>query len=523
MDLNGPGMTLAHRVGLAGLWMTLRAVERDRREEPARQALQAAGGDWDLSTTAVVLRWRGGFGPFWEALRAQAFRIDSEGMVWLPALGRPEDSREQACLRQWALLNSILQHPQTRKADSLAKPASLALATDEGLPLILRFPRVRHYAHQDAEVRLSGPNPVKGWHLPGGAERHVGLGTTALLEPAVRFLPLLFLPAGALYFEAVLRRADGLHSAYALVLPEVCDLRAYARAADGQLGGTARRLHVAGASEAAARALTWLNAAERMQELDDWAGPASCRVLLFGGVPWSQQRSRIDAVTAVRPQEAGARRVFAHVFRSDEGPFPVRRIEPKGGDAFWDVPQTPELLARNLLAGRPWWIGFAGFVADSARGVHVMRWESEGVGQMLDDMAGAEHRFVMACQEAWGMRAARLGERARDETGQRDGERQRDLFGKLYEREFSRVRVLMLRCKNAANFRDAIAEFWSGAGKALPTLQEHWAEVLPLLGDKRWREGRDLALVALTSYRSRHGDPAALGEQAADDVEGNGG
>ena len=127
-----------------------------------------------------------------------------------------------------------------------------------------------------------------------------------------------------------------------------------------------------------------------------------------------------------------------------------------------------------------------------------MRWEKEGLAQMLDDTAEPERTFVQACHEAWQSRAGQLGDRARDEAGGNQV-RQKELFEKLYAQEFARVRVLLLRCKSAANFRDAITDFWTRAGRSLPSLQGQWATVLPFLGDRRWREGRDLALLALAS------------------------
>src|SRR3712207_7908845 len=42
---------------------------------------------------------------------------------------------------------------------------------------------------------------------------------------------------------------------------------------------------------------------------------------------------------------------------------------------------------------------------------------------------------------------------------------------------------------------------WARAG-AQPALQEGWVELLPLLAD-RWQEARDLALLALASYRGQ--------------------
>jgi CRISPR-associated protein Cas8a1/Csx13 len=109
---------------------------------------------------------------------------------------------------------------------------------------------------------------------------------------------------------------------------------------------------------------------------------------------------------------------------------------------------------------------------------------------------GPEATLVRACHEAWRRRARELGDRARDSGAS---------FDRLYEREYERMRISFARCKNAAMVRQALTDFWSrGATRsgALPALQEGWTELLPLLSH-RWQEARDLALLALASYKRK--------------------
>ncbi len=86
-------------------------------------------------------------------------------------------------------------------------------------------------------------------------------------------------------------------------------------------------------------------------------------------------------------------------------------------------------------------------------------------------------------------------------------------FTSLIDRERERLRTQFVHCKNAATLRAALTDFWSRAGRTLPTLQEHWPLILPYLTETRWELARDLALLALVSYRP----PAEAAE--ADEVE----
>jgi len=84
-----------------------------------------------------------------------------------------------------------------------------------------------------------------------------------------------------------------------------------------------------------------------------------------------------------------------------------------------------------------------------------------------------------------------LGERARRENA---------AFSSLVNREYEKLRVSLSRCKNPATLRETVVDFWSRAG-SIKELHDHWQDVLPLLDEKNWRKGKDLALLALASYK----------------------
>jgi CRISPR-associated protein Cas8a1/Csx13 len=233
------------------------------------------------------------------------------------------------------------------------------------------------------------------------------------------------------------------------------------------------------------------------------AGGARCTVVSFGNVAWSRQQTRVEVFTTVDAPAQRLRpyRVASRVLQPRIVPG---RPDPKTGEVkrFWSVPQTPDLVARNVLAGQPWWRGFGALweamradVDANARG-WVLSDEREGLWTMVNDAQtfgeGAEARLVRACHEAWRRRLGALGEQARSQGSD---------FGSLYEREYERTRIGFARCKNAAMLRQTLTDFWARAG-ALPDLQEGWTELIPFL-DRRWREARDLALLALASYRGQ--------------------
>jgi CRISPR-associated protein Cas8a1/Csx13 len=409
IDLFGPGMTALHKIGLAGLWMTLKALEKNER---AKTRLKKAAGSWDYTPTSVSVRWNGTPEAFFNVLFEESFKIDKNGMLWFPGLGGPLDHPQHAVLLQEAILGSFLQHGQTRKADKSQDPqGKLSVEVDEA-PLILRYHKVTKYAHQDAKFSASGVNRLASWHFPGGAVRHVGLGqdSTALEEPPGRALVLRFALVGAIYFA--LRRV-GARTHYALVLPEISDLESYANARACFLRYGVQQLHLSGTAEAGLRVLAELHASGLLQDIDT----ALCRVISFGTVPWSsQQKTRIELFT-VRARSERTLRTFA----SCQHLFLARLVKPQNSRPFWDVPMVPDLVARNLSQGHEWWRGFADFLANQDRRDHVLgylrdRKTKKLVRILLGEKGGLvkmveiKNPLVQALKEVLFQRVTRLGD-----------------------------------------------------------------------------------------------------------------
>lgn len=504
VSLDAVGMTPLHRVGVAGLWMALDAFDH----EPAlAKPIHDAGGSWSLGDRSVTLRWTGDSGSVFQALVGASFQVEPKSdLVYFPGLGPPSAYPAHAVLVQDALLGTFLQHGKTRQADSSdKKTGSLASGDQEGGEVVtLSYRRIRDYAHQAAKLDLARAfTPLAGWNYPGGVVRHTGFtGATALGEPPDRYLALLFAPVAAYYFQ-LRPRTRRLRPQYCLVLPEVDRLERYADQRRRFQASGERAYVAAGGAEAALRVLLHL----RAEELLARGRFAGCRVMEFGVVAWaSQQKTRVGLLDVAPGSAAGL-----SAFRAVEQLLPPRRVTLSNGESFMSAPQTPDLVARNVIAGRPWWRGFADFLDDLERRKAVLSGERKGLAEMVSEQMGTEDSpevvFVQACHEAWRRRLGKLSERAK---------RERLDFSALVGREFEQQRIAFARCKNAATLREAMSDYWSRGG-SLPPLQEHWRAILPLLGDVRWQEGRDLALLALASYRGSTGDE----QKALDTVGGS--
>ncbi len=522
IGLHDPGMSALHRVGLGGLALTLEAIDRNRPAE--RAALHALGGSWEVGPRAVVFTFTGDGKAFFKHLIEVAFRVSRNGLIEFIGLGDPETSAD-GIIRHEALLNTFLQHPRTRRAESAGKPGGAITLQIDDVPLPLVYRRVQEYAHQQATFDPRRRHEIVGWQSPGGAVRHQAFGADTKLEEAPGpWLALLFAPVGAIYFR-VQRRGLGLRPQFCLVLLDPEDLTAFVSARRLYTGLGVRDFVVAGAAEAGLRVLATLAAEDLLHEADE----LRCAVMAFGVVPWSsQQKTRLEVFEVVRL----GRSVLALYERARQCmpvlsvPPPKRDAAPSGrggrqrgaapqadepAEARWLVSPVPDLVARNLVAGRPWYADFTALLADRETrrqleiyeaAARARRREPEftemgGLAAMtlhdgsLDEAAAA---LVRACHLAWRQRMGALSARAQERG---------ESFSGLVERERERLRVEFVGCKNAATLRAALVDFWSRGGPNAE-LQQHWSVLLPFLSEQRWQLARDLALLALVSYpRSR--------------------
>lgn len=500
-------MTALHKVGLAGLWMTLDAIDKN---DSAKRKLEGAGGHWTLLDNGVVLEWKGNRKKFFDMLISESFKVSNKGFVWFTALGEPSSHAGAAALLNECLLNTFLQHGNTRKADKAGKPGgkTVDVRDEKEEPVVYR--RITQYAHQSIQVTDTKDSyQLAGWVYPGGAVRHEAFNKeTGLKEPLGRYIALAYAAVAALYF-IIKKRGERRNAQYALVIPAVTSLREYALLRSTYVDKGSYELTVSGPGEAAVRVLAKMQAEKMMKG----TGAIICRVVAFGKLSWNKQQKLRVEVFDVHEDRLGDLRTY----RLCTSYIKPRLIKPDASTPYWDYPQMPELVARNVLKGRPWWHGFSDFVSDSDVGNHVFGiaknalypGERKGLAKMVhsqsSQLADAERIFVEACQEAWRRKLGMIGERARQEN--------RD-FNDLVRKEFLLKRLAFSKCKNVQSLRETVTSFWAEANSPIPSLQSGWKDVVALL-DSDWRAARDLALLALASYSNPEKTDGAYDDNTA--------
>jgi CRISPR-associated protein Cas8a1/Csx13 len=504
--LNDPGLSALHRAGLAGLWMTIDGLLEETRKSRL---------DWPtwmesppkLQANSVELTWEGTPRRLLEWLLPNAFRIDeSTGLIDLIGMRLPTLEARSAIHQ--AVLGTFLQHGRTRGA--VKGDFTHTFMVDQKT-LVLNYAKLQWYSHQKcAEDFVDGDDwaetvPLVGWLAPGGVIRHNAFKETALEEPAQRALLLLFAPIGCFYFNL----RSTMHSKkarFALLIPEITNLEDYAYIHhEMHQESDITEMTACGTSDAALRLALLIHGQHRARKILC----ERCQVITLGTVPWStQQKTRTAAISVdLRPHElVRDYSVINKALPNKIALSKAKKAEPE--KAFIVTSVAREHFGDNLARHRTWYADFTQLMSNSDTR-KVIKFEWEGLNMVVNNMEleRAEKVVVDACHEALRRRYGQIRDRAKTE---------RAAIGPLFEREYERRRVGLARCKNASALRQELTDFWSRAGQ-LKSLQEGWDSVRLMFDKEHWAHARDLALLALASYKRPELSDDGQGQKSAAD------
>ncbi len=499
IGLFDPGMTHLHRVGLAGLYMTLRSLgTEDGRFETL---------EFQLEPTKIIIRWHDNGGQSFEKLFSMAFGATTSSPVGLIDFAAHRDTGlgdiQRYELHQ-AILGSFLQH---NKQNMIPKGAVQRVSlTFEDKQVVLEYRPLHKYAHAlsaksllNNRGELKESVPIKSWLYFGAAKRHENLSGTEIEEPPERFVCLLFAPVASVYFRLSRKTRDGSYDERvktAVCLPHITNLGDYAWSYKRYLGVPVERLSACGLEDAALSALLLLKADVAMDKL----GISGCTVVTMGTVNWSAQQKTRTRVISLNDIQQEVLDRFEMAF----GCLPnkiVMKEQDKGGkkglaDCFRYVVTTSlarALVAENIASGRDWFANFSRLMCSSEL-AKSMGYEKGGIKKMVDQISWpseADKKFVEAIHLAMRNRYGTMAFRAKQR-----GENIR------FDREFERMRTGLMRAKNAQTLRAELADFFAKGG-INKVLQNDWEQILGLVLSQDWQRSRDLALVALASYTGK--------------------
>lgn len=490
-DLGNPGYTLLHRAGLAGLWMTLKQLQREVPidNRPQRFRWETDTDDLLVANRGFTLQWENNDLSVLDWFLKWSFQI-ADGLIYLKGLDSTHMSIESQVIIHKGILGTLLQHNKTHKATG-TQTKSFQLEDDKP-PVLVKYKSLQSYVYQEFAKNLcdkkgnwlNKPMKVAGWLNPGAAVKHIAFTSSTSFEetPEQAFI-LLFAPVACYYFLLSSTLRDK-RAQYALIIPEITDLEKYAnyRQNSHLREASYKDFFASGLGDAGLRFLTY----ETTAELANKFGLERCQVLTLGTVAWaSQQKTRTDLYVVEASEEVCENYQLCCNWFSN-------RIRIGKDGSFVASSFARELIANNLAKNKPWYAGISDKVNNNQL-FEKLTYERGGLYQMTKKAKYDERDklFVEVCHEAIKFTYGKISKNTKS------GE---DINSKL-DRATIRMRTGLSRCKSADSFREFITDFWSRAGR-LPILQKHWIEMMEFItNQQQWKKARDLALLALASYK----------------------
>jgi CRISPR-associated protein Cas8a1/Csx13 len=500
LKLNAPRMTSLHKAGLAGLYMTLKAFDKND--------VEIEGLNWSLGEKQITLHWsdetpKNAF----DKLVKKSFFIDDNGFIRLYGLEpRQEMTLEQRHLLYQSLLNSFLQFGPHRPTEN---KKVLRYEIDDKVIWLKEFAPIKKIRQHEAvndfidkNGNFNGNLNVAGWLYPGAGQRHVAHNVTTLNESLNLALTLLFAPVGVVYY-LIRSKAKGRKSRLALLIPEIKDLNTYAEVRQVIASQGVIDLTASSSSDAALRMLLALESnsssnqfAKQMRE------NFLCRIITFGIVSWNEkQKSRTATRTVISGKLKGfenyhlADSIFKNKWQQVEEKRDRTGVIKEPEHFFITTFCGREMIADNIANNNFWYHNISEFLANRETREQLY-YERKELGQMVKDAIyenDNERIFIEVCHEGWRRRMGKLGQRASSENTS---------FSNLANKEREKLRTSLGRCKNAETLRETVIDFWSRAGSIEQLQDGGLAKILPLFDEKNWRKAKDLALLALISYQA---------------------
>ena len=506
VSLGDPGMTPMFKAGLGGLAASLRAIakEADIRwstKHPMRVPL--GDGEAVVNAQSIELNWGASVENLLEALVEGAFRLTKTGLIDLPGTYDDRPSEPLLAALQDALKVTFLQHGKsTTKREGAKKVATVEI--DEEKHSFVYQP-YDGYAHRDEaagqlqSALRAGHVSLAGWAYPGAAVKHSKYGETGIEYSPTLALAAFFAPVGCVQFMGPGRTG-------VLVIPTPRELRSFARARPLMTPRRIDEVWVGGPGDAAMTSRIRLRGAKLENE-----AVGGVEAVILRTAPWDKKQKYRMATVPQGLLNESLLRCFERAMQL----WPTQLIgvnSPKKGET--DFFASPSLLrnfvAENIAGGRRWFESFATARPDGDRALHQFRSgsnkgalkirERDGLDVMIESLEEAEKILIRSIHIAVRQRFGAIAEEA-DNPAARN---------KRWENERERWRLAFAQAKTHEQVRSALADLWSRAGSNAE-LRDNWEKVLPLLRAGEWQAARDLALIALASYRGSGRDTEVEG------------
>lgn len=479
LSIYNPNTLLPHRAGIAGLALTLSAVD------PTNAPLQ-----WEVTEDAVKLSWDGKDQDAVQWLLGQTYRSD-QGYLESPALGLDEQGRY---IFSEGVMNSFLQHSKQRTREKQAVPLNFTVDDDQPEIRIDYRPVADCYYTRGVKDAFSSKGmfkkeiPLKGHHLPGLVECFVN---GAYVESPMGFLALLFLPLACGFYQL-----PGYRSA--LVIPEVRNIKEWIKLRRKMPGRTYKSFRSSSAGESALNFLL----REKLTDDSSLFRVDYCEVYRLGSQPWDGNQSYLKQ--AVYRVQANDRVLGLYEIAAQLLP-PRVKLKQDGSGTWLAESKVLAWISDNLIASKPWHSGFFEFRKANA----IYPEDRRGLIVMAEHLNIDEQVLFDAVQGAF---SAYLREQILQ--AQKQG-RPLD-YGQVTDKVIYRLQRPGTQQQFTTALVKFLSDFRSGAALGNGLKIFSW-----LNKPGNWKTARDLSLLAIATYQSKSKEEKEILEESSDEEAAN--
>ncbi len=517
--LHDEDFSTLHQCGVAGMALTLKALERDSsNDEHAQRASDLL--EWQVDQTSLELTWSEDTTAHdalmslleyaWQT-RNQTDNDDGGlGIFYVPGLhlDSGEYSLENRLTFHQGLFATLLQHPRIQPRTAPRSPTQML---DETNHLHLRYvePKnlIRHIEGArkdlfDGKGRFKKKaRKLSNYLYPGATGRTAS--EVSVSSMADRAYPLFFTP-----IAAFLTRLRPGYSEWVVVVPQIRELLTYVQLRHEETLKPLDMYH-SGSTDAALGILSSLH--RSIQDISTFSvesgPPAGVEVYQLGEVAWNRQTVRNNFVS-ITPH-GQVLKAYEVILRA----LPNQLVAREEKSSFVSVPMARGRIVDNLIRGSYWYEDLF-FVTRS------IRQEIERLSKPGESLNNTWARQLFFSKTALRTIMANMPEQGDEEAFDRVFV---EVFHKslnmLYGKEASRakegsrtpqdriedrrdgLRRALMRSQTRSMLREVLSEFFAEAGQHTRLGEERQLIWRYLDDPRRWKRARDLALLSIVTYQ----------------------
>ncbi|GFE69218.1 type I-MYXAN CRISPR-associated Cas8a1/Cmx1 [Chroococcus sp. FPU101] len=489
LSLDASDTTIMHRVGMTGLYMTLKRLEQKFPDSRNR----AGHLSWLLTPDTIELFWAGSDVVALSWLMQESFQLDDRGLIQLAGLENDAMELEQKIHIHEGICAIFLRHNKFYKAGNQAKTK----LTVESQEVEYQYKPLLWYAHQTFAQHLCEINTQQlkqdylqftSWLYLGGVVRHAMLEKVTKLEAKPEYaFALLFVPVVChywlLHFPSEDLKERKPHR-YLVVIPEVNNFEEASQRRWRLQQLAVKQLHVSSIEEAG---LLYYSLDEVQQDDNYYQ---ACQVWLYEKMnKMSHQR------TVMSIKEIDIDKDILITYQVVQQQFQPNYQHINSKKNLITVNSIRSLIAENLVRGLPWWSNFwEKLIVEDSKGYlfKQLLYNRRGVKFMVE---GSEQKekcltFVNVFQHAMSVYFAKVY--AKTDKGKEAP----------IEKRVERLRAELNCCYDELSFQQYLADFLARGG-----LNEYFYEnkdrVLLIIEEVSWKKLRVWSLLAIASYKPK--------------------